>query len=169
MLSFYQPLLDSITLYPGEFDEIRQTYFRRILSDSHPIKMYETMLRAFLAVFRTWDTHVGLKTAQSALSILFVIILRVNDPQDWPQIYWRLRDAVCAASGDASGIVSWYCGTATTASKSTVSRAFTSRLHTVVREPGRPSVASTPCRSYPSHPLFDRSKIIDTRVPQSRI
>lgn len=76
---------------PSDFDSVRQTYFRRILSENNPITARETTLRATFAIFWAWGAYVMVDAAHTALSIVFVIILRMDHPHQWPPIYGHLR------------------------------------------------------------------------------
>lgn len=75
---------------PSDFDYVRQTYFRRMLSEENLITTRETMLRATFAIFWAWQAYVMVDAAHTALSIVFVNILRVDHPRQWPPIYGHL-------------------------------------------------------------------------------
>jgi hypothetical protein len=92
---FVEPLVFpgvSGPFHQNEFDAIRQTYFRRILSSANPITARETALRAIYTVHWTWKAYTKLDVTHAALSILFVIVLRVDQPHEWPPIFGHLRD-----------------------------------------------------------------------------
>lgn len=92
-----QPLIlpgPFVPLYAADFDGTRQTYFRRILFDQqHPITARETSLRAIFAFFWAMGAYVMVDGIHSALSLLFVVVLRVDHPGEWPPIYGDLRKA----------------------------------------------------------------------------
>lgn len=93
---YIQPLLLPGAFAPfdaTDFDPIRQTYFRRILSPRPEITARETALRAIFAVFWGWGAYALVDGAHSALSVVFVGILRVDAPHEWPPIFGDLREA----------------------------------------------------------------------------
>lgn len=78
---------------PSDFDNVRQTYLRRLFSSSHPIALGETRLRATFAIFWAWSAYAAVDGAHAALSVLLVVVLRLDQPHEWPPIYGHLRDA----------------------------------------------------------------------------
>lgn len=95
-INFVQPLILPGFFMPfdrADFDEIHQTYFRRILMDVHSITARETILRAVFAIFWAFSSYLLLDAAHAALSLFCVVVLRADDPQQWPPIFGHLRDA----------------------------------------------------------------------------
>lgn len=93
--TYVQPLIIPGAFMPflaTDFDEIRQTYFRRILLEPESITARETTLRAVFAIFWAWGAYAMVDGAHSALSVVFVSILRVDQPNQWPPIFGSMRD-----------------------------------------------------------------------------
>ncbi len=83
-----------VPLYAADFDPTRQVFFRRILLDQqNPVTLREVALRAVFALFWAVGGYVLVDGAHSALSLFFVVVLRVNKPHEWPPIYGSLRHA----------------------------------------------------------------------------
>lgn len=82
-------------LYDSDFDPVRQTFFRRLLFDrhNHPVTARETQLRAAIAIYWAAAAYVLVDGAHTALSLLFVIVLRANRPEEWPPIFGDFRNA----------------------------------------------------------------------------
>lgn len=77
-----------------DFDSVRQTFFRRLFSDhAEPVTLREICLRAVFAVLWALPTYVMVDGAHIALSLVFVVVLRVNSPEEWPPIYGDIREA----------------------------------------------------------------------------
>ena len=79
-----------------DFSLVRRGYFRRLLWGP-PVTRYETMLRAVFAVRWIWNNYVALCSAQTAIAVLFSVILRWDEPWEWPPLFgsplqaWNLR------------------------------------------------------------------------------
>jgi hypothetical protein len=92
---YVQPLVLPGVFVPfraADFDEIRQTYFRRILFDRDSLTVRETALRAVFAVFWAWGAYMMIDGAHSALSVVSVSILRLDKPLQWPPIFGSLQE-----------------------------------------------------------------------------
>ncbi|KAH0191371.1 hypothetical protein KCV03_g2485, partial [Aureobasidium melanogenum] len=87
----FTPLIPLIfgPVEPWEFDHYAQTYFRRIpLFDTRePITTRETLIRAVFTVRWIWLNFVDVDAAHTFLSIIFVGILRLDTPKEWPPMF----------------------------------------------------------------------------------
>lgn len=89
-------------LFPGafaplrmhDFGPVQQTFLRRLfLEPDNPITMREVRLRAVMAVHWAGSAIVLVDGVHTALSLLFVAVLRANQPAEWPPIYGDIRKA----------------------------------------------------------------------------
>lgn len=87
----------------GEFDLLHQTYLRRMHlstiwhpltgSGSDSITARETLMRAFWAFYWAWCSFAMLDAADAALSIISVVVFRLDRPEDWPPLFGSLSEA----------------------------------------------------------------------------
>ena len=77
-----------------DFSQERQTYFRRIFySDMAPITMRDTALRCYFAFLWAWHGYLMLSIAHHALAVLFVGVLHLDEPEEWPPFFGRIQEA----------------------------------------------------------------------------
>lgn len=86
-----------------EFDLLHQKYLRRmhLPRTGHPpagsgadgINARETLLRTFWAFYWAWCSFAVLDAADAALSVVSVVILRLDRPEDWPPLFGSLSEA----------------------------------------------------------------------------
>ncbi|KAF2870618.1 hypothetical protein BDV95DRAFT_607769 [Massariosphaeria phaeospora] len=92
-ISYFQPQIT-------DFAPSRQTYIRRMLSKD-PISLVtsqETQLRITISLYWIWVDLIMLDTANIILSILFVSILRLDSPEDWPSLFGNPLNQTCQQS-----------------------------------------------------------------------
>lgn len=78
----------------ADFDTVRQIFLRRlILGHNNPITLREVYMRAVFAVLWAAPTYVMIDAAHAALSLLFVVVLRADRPEEWPPVYGDIREA----------------------------------------------------------------------------
>lgn len=81
----------------GDFGPTKQVFFRRFFSITDPITLREVMMRSVFVFYWAIGAVTQLDAAHIALSIISVVILRFNDPADWPGIFgspsdcWSIR------------------------------------------------------------------------------
>ncbi|KAG9654384.1 hypothetical protein KCU95_g13240, partial [Aureobasidium melanogenum] len=80
---------------PWEFDHYAQTYLRRLpLFDTRePVTTRETLIRAVFTVRWIWLNFVDVDAAHTFLSIIFVGILRLDTPEEWPPMFGSALEA----------------------------------------------------------------------------
>ncbi|KZF26455.1 hypothetical protein L228DRAFT_235525 [Xylona heveae TC161] len=80
-----------------DFAPSRQVYFRRLLSFSQtagpPVTLRETLLRATVVLHWIFSAVYEIDSAHTFLSILFVAVLRVDKPSEWPPLFGSLLQA----------------------------------------------------------------------------
>lgn len=74
-----------------EFAPRQEIYFRRLLLLQ--VTLRETLMRTVLAFQWIWMNVFGLHCAQTAVAILFSIILRWDEPYEWPPLFGNPLDA----------------------------------------------------------------------------
>ena len=74
---------------PWEFDHYAQTYFRRLplCETREPVTIRETLIRAVFTIRWIWLNFVDVDAAHTFLSIIFVGILRLDTPEEWPPMF----------------------------------------------------------------------------------
>jgi hypothetical protein len=74
---------------PWEFDHFAQTYFRRLpMFDSpEPVTARETWVRIVFTIRWIWLNFVDVDAAHALLSIVFVGVLRLDLPEEWPSVF----------------------------------------------------------------------------------
>ncbi|KAG9683722.1 hypothetical protein KCU95_g15556, partial [Aureobasidium melanogenum] len=87
----FTPLIPLIfgPVEPWEFDSYAQTYLRRLplLDTREPVTIRETLIRAVFTVRWIWLNFVDVDAAHTFLSIVFVGILRLDTPEEWPPVF----------------------------------------------------------------------------------
>ncbi|KAI4727081.1 hypothetical protein E4T49_05131 [Aureobasidium sp. EXF-10728] len=74
---------------PWEFDHYAQTYFRRLpcFESREPVTSRETWIRIVFTLRWIWLNFVDVDGAHTFLSIVFVGILRLDSPEEWPSMF----------------------------------------------------------------------------------
>lgn len=87
----FTPLIPMIfgPVEPWEFDRYAQTYFRRLplFGTREPVTTRETSIRIVFTVRWIWLCFVDVDAAHTFLSIVFVSILRLDTPEEWPPMF----------------------------------------------------------------------------------
>jgi hypothetical protein len=76
-------------LEPWEFDHFAQTYIRRLplFETPEPVTARETWIRVAFTFRWIWLNFVDVDAAHTFLSIIFVGVLRLDSPEDWPSMF----------------------------------------------------------------------------------
>ena len=74
-----------------EFTPRQEIYFWRLLLLQ--VTLRETLMRTVLAFQWIWMNVLGLHSAQTTVAILFSIILRWDEPYEWPPLFGNPLDA----------------------------------------------------------------------------
>jgi len=85
-------------LHPNDFAADKQVYFRRLLLPSHyaleqHVTIRETLLRIWFTLSSFWTTVLLLDCIHLMLAIIFIMILRVDTPADWPDLFGHPSEA----------------------------------------------------------------------------
>lgn len=83
-------------LRPADFSPSRETFFRRLMwpTASHAVvTKHEIYLRGAFAVWWAVGAYTMLNTLHIAFSLLAVVILRRDDPSDWPPLFGSLSES----------------------------------------------------------------------------
>ncbi|KAI5248644.1 hypothetical protein E4T43_01430 [Aureobasidium subglaciale] len=74
---------------PWEFDQYAQTYFRRLplFESSEPVTLRETCIRVVFTFRWIWLSFVDVDAAHILLSIIFVGVLGLDSPGEWPSMF----------------------------------------------------------------------------------
>lgn len=87
----FTPLMPMIfgPVEPWEFDHYAQTYFRRLplFETREPVTTRETLIRIVFTIRWIWLCFVDVDAAHTFLSIVFVGILRLDAPEEWPPMF----------------------------------------------------------------------------------
>jgi hypothetical protein len=87
----FTPLIPLIfgPLEPWEFDHFAQTYIRRlpIFESPEPVTARETWIRVVFTFRWIWLNFVDVDAAHTFLSIVFVGVLRLDSPEEWPSMF----------------------------------------------------------------------------------
>ncbi|KAH0290254.1 hypothetical protein M436DRAFT_50419 [Aureobasidium namibiae CBS 147.97] len=87
----FTPLIPMIfgPLEPWEFDQYAQTYLRRlpIFETPEPVTARETWIRAVFTFRWIWLNFVDVDAAHTFFSIIFVGVLRLDSPEEWPAMF----------------------------------------------------------------------------------
>ncbi|KAI0386659.1 membrane bound O-acyl transferase family-domain-containing protein [Hypomontagnella monticulosa] len=86
-------LTASSTLF--DFTPDQEPILRRLLEDDEddPISQHQLILRAFMCVSWIWANILILELYHALLSVVFVVILRLDDPEDWPPLFGNPAEA----------------------------------------------------------------------------
>lgn len=84
-------LTASSSLY--HFTPDQEPIIRRLLDvEDDPISRHELLLRAFMSVSWIWANILVLESYHALLAVVFVVIIRLDDPGDWPPLFGSLAD-----------------------------------------------------------------------------
>ncbi|GFG05006.1 hypothetical protein IFM61606_02643 [Aspergillus udagawae] len=118
-LSIVGPLLSIYFTFNAEdFAPSRQILIRRLLSlhPEPPFTVHEMQIRFYVSVYWIWIAYLMLELCNTVLALLFVVVLRLDNPEDWTPLFgsplqaysirrfwtkfWhRLTVAPCVSSG----------------------------------------------------------------------
>ncbi|KIX02312.1 uncharacterized protein Z518_08253 [Rhinocladiella mackenziei CBS 650.93] len=73
-----------------DINATHDSYFRRI----GEVTARETTIRLITVFFFIWNAYANLTSLHAALSIIFVALLRFDDPDEWPPLFGSLGKAV---------------------------------------------------------------------------
>lgn len=78
-----------------DFNRYRQSLFRRcVWTGTVPvIDSREIKIRIFISLYWIWVNYLNLSLAHALLAILFVLILQIDIPEEWPPIFGSSLDA----------------------------------------------------------------------------
>ena len=87
-----EQLTTSSSLY--HFTPDQEPITRRLFDrEDDPVSLHELRLRAFMSVSWIWANVLILESYHALLAIVFVVILRLDDPEDWPPLFGSPADA----------------------------------------------------------------------------
>ncbi|KEQ81860.1 hypothetical protein M438DRAFT_383288 [Aureobasidium pullulans EXF-150] len=74
---------------PWEFDQYAQTYLRRLpfFEAIEPVTLRETCIRVVFTFRWIWLSFVDIDAAHTFLSIMFVGLLQLDSPAEWPPMF----------------------------------------------------------------------------------
>ncbi|THY23075.1 hypothetical protein D6D01_06088 [Aureobasidium pullulans] len=80
---------------PWEFDQYAQTYLRRLpmFEATEPVTLRETLIRVVFTFRWIWLSYVDIDAAHTFLSIIFVGLLRLDSPAEWPPMFGSPTEA----------------------------------------------------------------------------
>ncbi|KAI2638974.1 membrane bound O-acyl transferase family-domain-containing protein [Hypomontagnella submonticulosa] len=86
-------LTASSTLF--DFTPDQEPILRRLLENDEddPVSQHQLILRAFMCVSWMWANFLILESYHAVLSIVFVVVLRLDDPEDWPPLFGSPAEA----------------------------------------------------------------------------
>ncbi|KAI1081161.1 membrane bound O-acyl transferase family-domain-containing protein [Whalleya microplaca] len=85
-------LTSSSTLF--DFTPDQEPILRPLFEwDEDPITYHQLRLRAFMCVSWIWANLLILESYHAVLSVIFVVILRLDDPDDWPPLFGNPAEA----------------------------------------------------------------------------
>ncbi|KAF3058097.1 hypothetical protein GL218_05752 [Daldinia childiae] len=78
-----------------DFTPDQEPILRRLFvgDEDDPILAHQLLLRAFVCVSWIWTNILILESYHAILSLLFVVILRFDNPEDWPPLFGNLIEA----------------------------------------------------------------------------
>lgn len=79
-------------LTPSDFSPDKVTFIRRLLLSSNTITVRDALLRLVLGVHWIWVAYVLLQSSHHTFAIIFVGILRIDSPHEWPPLFGGVRD-----------------------------------------------------------------------------
>lgn len=88
---------DLLDFAPDQHQIIRPALAQYVFGDSEeqyePLTARILLLRAAMSVSWVWANFAALETYHAVLSVLFVAVLRLDDPEDWPPLFGSLAEA----------------------------------------------------------------------------
>ncbi|KAI2625904.1 hypothetical protein GGR54DRAFT_654280 [Hypoxylon sp. NC1633] len=104
-----------------DFTPDQEPILRRLLEmdEDDPVSQHQLLLRAFMSVSWVWANVLILESYHAVLSVLFVAVLRFDNPEDWPPLFGNLAEAWTKAivafgifflSGLAHAVAAWKVG-----------------------------------------------------------
>ncbi|KAI2776861.1 membrane bound O-acyl transferase family-domain-containing protein [Daldinia loculata] len=78
-----------------DFTPDQEPILRRLFvgDEDDPVSGHQLLLRAFVCVSWIWTNILILESCHAILSLLFVVILRFDDPEDWPPLFGNPTEA----------------------------------------------------------------------------
>ncbi|KAJ5874776.1 uncharacterized protein N7529_003206 [Penicillium soppii] len=78
-----------------DFGRVQEIFIRRLIwSDYGPsITPREIQIRILLSVYWIWLTYFMLEVCHILLSVFFVVIIRVDTPEEWPPLFGSVGEA----------------------------------------------------------------------------
>ncbi|KAI0095490.1 membrane bound O-acyl transferase family-domain-containing protein [Daldinia grandis] len=78
-----------------DFTPDQEPILRRLFvgSEDDLISVHQLLLRSFVSVSWIWTNILILESCHAILSLLFVVILRFDDPEDWPPLFGNPAEA----------------------------------------------------------------------------
>lgn len=73
-----------------DIDSGHDAYFRRV----GEVTLRETAIRVVTVICFIWNAYSNLTALHAALSITFVVLLRLDSPKEWPPLFGDVRKAV---------------------------------------------------------------------------
>ncbi|OTB16651.1 hypothetical protein K445DRAFT_59145 [Daldinia sp. EC12] len=82
-----------------DFTPDQEPIIRRLLErdEDDPVSRHQLLLRAFICISWMWPNILVLESYHALLSLLFVVVLRFDGPEDWPPLFgspleaWTVR------------------------------------------------------------------------------
>lgn len=82
-------------IFPGHFQPLdlndfsaeKEIYIRRLLLSAEGVTVRETLLRSVLAIQWVFVASILLESCHNVLSLLFVAVLRLDKPDEWPPFF----------------------------------------------------------------------------------
>jgi len=85
--NLYEPL------HISDFSSVKQMYLRRFFVADGDLTIRETVLRTLLVFHFVWSAWATFTFLHDALAFIFVGILGLDEPEDWPPLYGALSQA----------------------------------------------------------------------------
>jgi hypothetical protein len=70
-----------------DFAPSRQVIVRRLLLSGNAVTCREVQIRVFVSVYWIWMAFLMLDACNVLLSFFFVLVLRIDTPEDWPPLF----------------------------------------------------------------------------------
>lgn len=88
---------DVLGFTPDQHQIIRPILAQFVFGNSdgryEPLTAHVLLLKAFMSASWIWANFAALETFHAGLSVLFVAILRLDDPEDWPPLFGSFAEA----------------------------------------------------------------------------
>ncbi|KAI0179151.1 membrane bound O-acyl transferase family-domain-containing protein [Hypoxylon sp. FL1284] len=78
-----------------DFTPDQEPILRRLIErdEDDPVSQHQLVLRVFMSMSWIWANVLILESYHAVLSLLFVVVLRFDDPEDWPPLFGNLTEA----------------------------------------------------------------------------